>query len=399
MRKISLLGATGSIGRSTLDVLRRHKDEFELCAAACGSDTHGMLAIVREFRPKMVALYNQKSALELSKILAGEGIKTEVLSSEQGVCECAIAPGKDGITLCAIVGSAGLPSALAAVKNGITVALANKEALVMSGRLFFDEARAHNSRVLPVDSEHSAIFQCLPSECQDTIGFCDLNKAGVSQILLTGSGGPFLKLPLEDLAKVTPKQAVSHPVWSMGPKISTDSATMMNKGLEFIEARYLFNAPDHMIKVLIHPQSVIHSMVSYKDGAVMAQIGRPDMRTPIARALFYPDRADAGVEPFDFTRAPSMQFMEPDFRRYPCLKLAMQASLEGQGATTALNAANEVAVDAFLSGRIGYPDIASVVSDVLSSERPGTVYTLDEIMQADRAAREAARKAVEERAC
>jgi 1-deoxy-D-xylulose-5-phosphate reductoisomerase len=399
MRKISLLGATGSIGTSTLDVLRRHPGEFELCAAACGSNAKAMLGIVREFRPQIAAVADAKAASELSSALKSEGIKTEVLSGQDGVCECARAPGRGGITVCAVVGAAGLPGALAAVREGCTVALANKEALVMSGKLFFDEARAHGARVLPVDSEHSAIFQCLPKECQESIGFCDLEAAGVSKILLTGSGGPFLRMPLEELATVSPRQAVAHPVWSMGPKISTDSATMMNKGLEFIEARCLFNARDSDIQVVIHPQSVIHSMVSYRDGAVMAQIGRPDMRTPIARALFYPGRGESGVEPFDFTKAPAMEFLEPDFKRYPCLKLAMQASLEGQGATTALNAANEVAVDAFLNGRIPYTGIAEVVSDVLESDRPGRVYSLDEIMEADRKARELASKAVEGRAC
>ncbi len=399
MRKISLLGATGSIGTSTLDVLRRNKDRFSLCAAACGSNDAAMLEIAREFRPELVAVADRDAASRLEAAVKEEGLRTEVLSGQEGVCECARAPGADGITVCAVVGAAGLPGALAAVREGCTVALANKEALVMSGKLFFDEARAHGARVLPVDSEHSAIFQCLPRQCQEHMGFCDLKAAGVSRILLTGSGGPFLRIPLEDLEKVTPKQAVSHPVWSMGPKISTDSATMMNKGLEFIEARYLFNARDSDIEVVIHPQSVIHSMVSYRDGAVLAQIGRPDMRTPIARALFYPERGDSGVEPFDFTMAPAMEFLKPDFKRYPCLMLAMQASLEGQGATTALNAANEVAVDAFLKGRIPYTGIAAVVADVLESDRPGRVYSLDEIMDADRAARDLARNAVEGRAC
>ncbi|MGN0909119.1 MAG: 1-deoxy-D-xylulose-5-phosphate reductoisomerase [Succinivibrio sp.] len=399
MRKISLLGATGSIGSSTLDVLRRHPSEFKLCAAACGSNDAAMLKIAREFRPDLVAVADKDAASRLEHALRSEGIRTEVLSGSQGVVQCARAPGRGGIACCAIVGSAGLPGALAAVQEGCTVALANKEALVMSGKLFFDEARAHGAKVLPVDSEHSAIFQCLPRECQEAMGFCDLDAAGVEKILLTGSGGPFLRMPLEDLQKVTPAQAVSHPVWSMGPKISTDSATMMNKGLEFIEARYLFNAADSRIRVVIHPQSVIHSMVSFKDGAVLAQIGRPDMRTPIARALFYPGRGQSGVEPFDFTKAPPMEFLEPDFRRYPCLRLAMQASLEGQGATTALNAANEVAVDAFLKGRIPYTGIAAVVSDVLESDRPGRVYSLEEIMEADRGARQLAQRAVEGRAC
>lgn len=386
MQKIALLGATGSIGTSTLKVLRLNSERFELYSAAASRSVEGMAAIASEFHPKVMAMHDPAAARELESRLKELGIRTEVLAGDEGVAQCAAAPEVD-IAVCAVVGAAGLRPALAAVRAGHTIALANKEALVMSGRLFFDEARAHQVRVLPVDSEHSAIFQSLPVECQENLGSCDLKAAGVDKILLTGSGGPFRTVPVEQLEHVTPAQAVAHPVWNMGPKISVDSATMMNKGLEFIEARYLFNATDAQVQVVIHPQSVVHSMVSYIDGAVMAQLGNPDMCTPIARALGYPGRIVSGVKPLDFPAAPDLTFMEPDFKRYPCLKLAMQASLEGQGATTALNAANEVAVAAFLEGRIGYPDIARTVAAVLDRLDTGKVYALEQILDADARAR------------
>ena len=396
MRKVALFGATGSIGQSTLRVLRAHKDAFSLVAAAANTDVDGMFALVREFKPGMVAMFDDKAALKLQKLLSAESIKTEVLAGEDGVECCATGSGAD-LAVLAVVGAAGLKPALCCASCGLTLALANKEALVMSGKLFFDVASAHHARVLPVDSEHSAIFQSLPEECQQHIGHCNLKAAGVNKILLTGSGGPFRDLPLKELDHVTAEQAVNHPVWKMGPKISVDSSTMMNKGLEFIEARYLFNADDSDIQVVIHPQSVVHSMVSYVDGAVMAQLGNPDMCTPIARALAYPQRINSTVEPLDFFNLKELTFKEPDFCRYPCLKLAMQASLEGQGATTALNAANEVAVDAFLKGRIGYKDIAACVEAVLTKSSGGSVYSLDEILDKDAQARALCRQEVEKR--
>ena len=283
----------------------------------------------------------------------------------------------------AVVGAMGLPPVLAAVKRGAVIGLANKEALVMSGKLFFNEVKKYGAKVLPIDSEHSAIFQCLPQKAQESLGSCDLKDCGVDKILLTGSGGPFRTLEIEKLQDVTPSMAINHPVWSMGPKISVDSSTMMNKGLEFIEARYLFNACDDDVKVVIHPQSVVHSMVSYIDGAVLAQLGNPDMKTPIARALAYPQRVVSGVNGLDFCSLKALTFEEPDFKRYPCLALAMQASKLGQGATTALNAANEVAVDAFLNGACRYLDIASLCAqslDVFGGESP---YSLEEIFDLD----------------
>ena len=393
MRNVTLLGATGSIGTSTLDVLRRHKDEFKLHAVAASSSVDKMVAIVQEFKPERVAMHNEKSAQELSKRLKDSGLYAEVLAGAQGVEEVA-GDGAADVVVGAIVGAAGLKPVIAAVRSGCVIALANKEALVMSGQIFFETVKKYGSKVLPVDSEHSAIFQCLPYEAQTNLGYCDLKQANVNKILLTGSGGPFRDSPLESLKTVTAAQAIAHPVWSMGPKISVDSATMMNKGLEFIEARYLFNATDDDIKVVIHPQSVIHSMVSFTDGAILAQLGQPDMRTPIAGALGFPQRITSGVDMLDFEKLSELTFRTPDFVRYPCLKLAMQASKSGQGATTCLNAANEVAVDAFLHSKIGYLDIATVVDGVLQKVNVGSLSSIDEVLDTDRQAREIAKSIV-----
>jgi 1-deoxy-D-xylulose-5-phosphate reductoisomerase len=393
MRNVTLLGATGSIGTSTLDVLRRHKDEFKLHAVVASSSVDKMVAIVQEFKPERVAMHNEKSAQELSKRLKDSGLYAEVLAGAQGVEEVA-GDGASDVVVGAIVGAAGLKPVIAAVRTGCVIALANKEALVMSGQIFFEAVKKYGAKVLPVDSEHSAIFQCLPYEAQTNLGYCDLKQANVNKILLTGSGGPFRDSPLESLKTVTAAQATAHPVWSMGPKISVDSATMMNKGLEFIEARYLFNATDDDIKVVIHPQSVIHSMVSFTDGAILAQLGQPDMRTPIAVALGFPQRITSGVDMLDFEKLSELTFRTPDFVRYPCLKLAMQASKSGQGATTCLNAANEVAVDAFLHSKIGYLDIATVVDGVLQKVNVGSLSSIDEVLDTDRQAREIAKSIV-----
>ena len=393
MRNVTLLGATGSIGTSTLDVLRRHKDEFKLHAVAASSSVDKMVAIVQEFKPERVAMHNEKSAQDLSKRLKDSGLYAEVLAGAQGVEEVA-GDGAADVVVGAIVGAAGLKPVIAAVRTGCVIALANKEALVMSGQIFFEAVKKYGAKVLPVDSEHSAIFQCLPYEAQTNLGYCDLKQANVNKILLTGSGGPFRDSPLESLKTVTSAQATAHPVWSMGPKISVDSATMMNKGLEFIEARYLFNATDDDIKVVIHPQSVIHSMVSFTDGAILAQLGQPDMRTPIAVALGFPQRLTSGVDMLDFEKLSELTFRTPDFVRYPCLKLAMQASKSGQGATTCLNAANEVAVDAFLHSKIGYLDIATVVDGVLQKVNVGSLSSIDEVLDTDRQAREIAKSIV-----
>lgn len=395
MKSVTLLGATGSIGTSTLDVIRRHKDEFCLHGIVANSSVDKTIEIIREFKPQRVALADTLACKKLQEELKKQNLFAEVLEGQKGVEELS-GDGAAEIVVAAIVGAAGLKPILAAVKTGCIVALANKESLVMSGKIFFEESKKYGAKILPVDSEHSAIFQCLPYELQTNLGFCDLKKANVSKILLTGSGGPFRDTPLSELPAVTPKQAVAHPVWSMGPKISVDSATMMNKGLEFIEARYLFNATDEDIKVVIHPQSVIHSMVAYTDGAVLAQMGQPDMRTPIAVAMGFPERIESGVAPLDFEKLGELTFRAPDYDRYPCLKLAMQASVSGQGATTALNAANEIAVDAFLKEKIRYTDIAVVVDKVLNTFGSPELKTVDEVMNADSQSREIAIQAVKE---
>ena len=289
--------------------------------------------------------------------------------------------------MAAIVGAAGLLPTLAAVEAGKKVLLANKEALVMTGALFIDKVKKHGATLLPIDSEHNAIFQCLPQAMQQNMSAADNTEFGVEKILLTGSGGPFLTKPLSEFASITPAQAVAHPNWSMGQKISVDSATMMNKGLEYIEACVMFNLKPANIEVVIHPQSVIHSMVQYVDGSVLAQMGNPDMRTPIAHALAYPERISAGVEPLDFFKTKDFTFAEPDFSRYPNLKLAMEACEQGQGATTILNAANEVTVEAFLQGKIGFVDISRINEQCLARGGNIAADSLEAILEIDRQTR------------
>ncbi len=390
LKKVTLLGATGSIGDASCSLLRLHKDQYEVHGLAAATNAHKMYDLICEFQPKRVALFDEHAAKELKEILnngqSALASKVEVLSGEQGVIELS-GDGQADMVIGAIVGAAGLKPLLAAIKTGCRICLANKEALVMSGQLFFDMAKRYGAQVLPVDSEHSAIFQCLPASEQLKMGSCDLAAVGVREILLTGSGGPFRDCQLSELDKVTPAMAINHPVWSMGPKISVDSATMMNKALEYIEARYLFNASKEQVKVIIHPQSVIHSMVSYVDGAIMAQIGQPDMKTPIALAMSYPQRMTAGVEALDFTKISALTFREPQKDRYPCLFLGMEASLCGQAMTTALNAANEVAVASFLNESLPFVGIAKVVDHVLNSISGSSAYELEEILAIDAQAR------------
>lgn len=390
LKKVTLLGATGSIGDASCSLLRLHKDQYEVHGLAAATNAHKMYDLICEFQPKRVALFDEHAAKELKDILnngqSALASKVEVLSGEQGVIELS-GDGQADMVIGAIVGAAGLKPLLAAIKTGCRICLANKEALVMSGQLFFDMAKRYGAQVLPVDSEHSAIFQCLPASEQLKMGSCDLAAVGVREILLTGSGGPFRDCQLSELDKVTPAMAINHPVWSMGPKISVDSATMMNKALEYIEARYLFNASKEQVKVIIHPQSVIHSMVSYVDGAIMAQIGQPDMKTPIALAMSYPQRMTAGVEALDFTKISALTFREPQKDRYPCLFLGMEASLCGQAMTTALNAANEVAVASFLNESLPFVGIAKIVDHVLNSISGSSAYELEEILAIDAQAR------------
>ena len=398
LKKVTLLGATGSIGDASCSLLRLHKDQYEVHGLAAATNAHKMYDLICEFQPKRVALFDEHAAKELKDILnngqSALANKVEVLSGEQGVIELS-GDGQADMVIGAIVGAAGLKPLLAAIKTGCRICLANKEALVMSGQLFFDMAKRYGAQVLPVDSEHSAIFQCLPASEQLKMGSCDLAAVGVREILLTGSGGPFRDCQLSELDKVTPAMAINHPVWSMGPKISVDSATMMNKALEYIEARYLFNASKEQVKVIIHPQSVIHSMVSYVDGAIMAQIGQPDMKTPIALAMSYPQRMTAGVEALDFTKISALTFREPQKDRYPCLFLGMEASLCGQAMTTALNAANEVAVASFLNESLPFVGIAKVVDHVLNSISGSSAYELEEILAIDAQARTLAQNFVD----
>ncbi|MCU5771308.1 1-deoxy-D-xylulose-5-phosphate reductoisomerase [Erwiniaceae bacterium BAC15a-03b] len=375
MKQLTILGSTGSVGTSTLAVVRENPDLFAVKALVAGRNVELMAEQCQLFRPAFAAMSDEASAQALRQRLAALNVATEVLAGEQAACELAALDDVDQV-MAAIVGAAGLLPTLAAIRAGKTVLLANKESLVTCGRLFMDAVRESKAQLLPIDSEHNAIFQSLPASIQQQLGYADLKGNGIDSVILTGSGGPFRDTPVAALSSVTPDQACAHPNWSMGRKISVDSATMMNKGLEYIEARWLFNATDAQMEVILHPQSVIHSMVRYRDGSVIAQLGSPDMRTPIAHAMAWPQRVKAGVTPLDFTRMGALTFAEPDFARYPCLKLAMDACEQGQAATTTLNAANEIAVAAFLNTQIRFTDIAGLnmaVLAALSCEEPQSV--------------------------
>ncbi|MBF1298079.1 MAG: 1-deoxy-D-xylulose-5-phosphate reductoisomerase [Neisseria sp.] len=359
---LTILGSTGSIGESTLDVVSRHPEKFRVFALAGHRQVDKLAAQCKQFRPEYAVVGDAGHAAELEKKLKQEGISTQVLYGAQALIDVASAEEVSGV-MCAIVGAAGLPSALAAAQKGKTIYLANKETLVVSGALFMETACQNGATVLPIDSEHNAIFQVLP---RDYTG--RLNEHGINSIILTASGGPFLNTDLSTFDSITPEQAVKHPNWSMGRKISVDSASMMNKGLELIEAHWLFNCPPEKLEVVIHPQSVIHSMVRYRDGSVLAQLGNPDMRTPIAYCLGLPERIDSGVGELDFGALSALTFQKPDFDRFPCLKLAYQAMNAGGSAPCVLNAANEVAVAAFLDKRIKFTDIAKVVAHCLAQD-------------------------------
>jgi 1-deoxy-D-xylulose-5-phosphate reductoisomerase len=386
MQRITILGATGSIGASTLDVLARHPDQYEVYALSAHGRVEELAAQCRRFKPTRAVVGSPEAASRLRELLSG--LPVDVAWGEQALCEIASSPDTDTV-MAAIVGAAGLAPALAAARAGKKVLLANKEALVMSGQLFMDAVKEHKATLLPIDSEHNAIFQSLPSHYAR-----DPDAAGVSKILLTASGGPFLQRAVETLEQVTPEEACKHPNWSMGRKISVDSATMMNKGLEVIEAHWLFGAPADRIEVVIHPQSVIHSMVSYVDGSVLAQLGNPDMRTPIAHALAFPQRIASGVAQLDLTQWAALQFHKPDFERFPCLALAFDALRAGGTAPALLNAANEVAVQAFLDRRIGFRDIDRVVRRVMEENTHGAASSIEAVMAQDAHARAAADRIV-----
>ena len=390
---ISILGATGSIGDSTLDIVRRHRDQYEVFALAGNRQWQKLLELCVEFQPRYVVVMDEDVALSLKQGLQAASCATEVLLGQEGLCEIASAT-EVTMVMAAIVGAAGLPSAMAAAKAGKTILLANKETLVVSGQLFMDTVREHGARVLPVDSEHNAVFQVLPQELTQHGRPItqDLADFGIQGIILTASGGPFWQRDVATMQNITPKEAVKHPNWSMGQKISVDSASMMNKGLELIEARWLFNAKPSELTAVIHPQSVIHSMVRYRDGSVLAQLGTPDMRTPIAYCMGEPKRMDSGVTPLDFTTLSQLTFAEPDLERIPSLRLAMEALASGGDAPCVLNAANEVAVAAFLQQQIGFTDIARVVEQVLAEANTQISHNIDDLLAKDAWARVAAQQ-------
>ena len=384
MQNITLLGATGSIGRSTLDIVSRHPDRYRVYALTANTNVEQMAKLCSRFSPQYAVMANDESAERLKSILGS--CQTEVRSGEKALAEVAEQSDVD-IVVAAIVGSVGLMPTLAAVRASKRVLLANKEALVMAGALFMDEVAKHDAELLPVDSEHNAIFQCLPT------GYAVGSKpSGISKILLTGSGGPFRELPMQEFESVTPEQAIAHPNWDMGPKISVDSATMMNKGLELIEACWLFDISESDINIVLHKQSIIHSLVAYNDGSVLAQMGMPDMRTPIANALAWPERIESGVEPLDLIKVSQLNFEVADENRFPCLTLARAAFRQGGTSMAILNAANEVAVDNFLNRRIKFNEIAQLIEKTLENIQSQDTDDLQTILQDDLRAREFARK-------
>jgi 1-deoxy-D-xylulose-5-phosphate reductoisomerase len=385
MQSLTILGATGSIGVSTLDVVARHPDRYRIFALTGQTRIDVLAEQCAQFQPEVAVVVDADAAERLQKLIRDRGLKTNVVYGEQALCDVASADACDTV-MAAIVGAAGLGPSLAAARAGKKLLLANKEALVISGQLFMDAVAASGSTLLPIDSEHNAIFQCLP------IGYQRVPpQHGIRKILLTASGGPFLDRELSSFDSITPEQAVAHPNWSMGRKISVDSATMMNKGLEVIEAHWLFGASASQIEVVIHPQSVIHSMVAYADGSVLAQLGNPDMRTPIAHALAYPERIESGVDAIDLARIGQLDFREPDRVRFPCLQLAFDVLHAGGSAPAVLNAANEVAVQAFLDKQISFSRISALIAETLNRVPAVSVDTLESLLAQDSKARDQAR--------
>ena len=384
VRNITILGSTGSVGISTLDVVARHPNRYQVIALTANKSTDKMLEQCRIFRPRYAVMLDPVSAENLRAEVCTAGINTEILCGVESLEKVASLPEVD-IVMAAIVGAAGIRPTFAAALTGKYVLLANKETLVMAGHIFMNVVKENHATLLPIDSEHNAIFQSLPREFTG-----DYTKAGVRRILLTASGGPFRQTSLVDMEHVTPEQACNHPNWVMGQKISVDSATMMNKGLELIEAHWLFDAAPEQIQVVIHPQSIIHSMVEYVDGSVLAQLGNPDMRTPSAHALAYPERIECGVTPLDIFKVAQLDFEAPDFSKFPCLGLAYKALASGGSAPAILNAANEVAVEAFLKSRIPFTTIPSMIEQVMQVINPKDIFTLEDVLTADSLARETA---------
>jgi len=377
MQGISILGSTGSIGTSTLDVVGRHLDKFQVVALTANRQLDLLFEQCEQFNPVYAVLVDEVAARHLRVRIKEAGLKTEVLSGAAALEQVVVLPEVDAV-MAAIVGAAGLQPTLAAARAGKKILLANKEALVMAGNVFMEAVQSSGAKLLPIDSEHNAIYQALPHDFNG-----DLAGNGIRRILLTASGGPFRNTPIDELKGVTPDQACAHPNWVMGRKISVDSATMMNKGLEVIEAHWLFGASADDIQVVIHPQSVIHSLVEYVDGSVMAQLGNPDMRTPIAYGLSYPERIDSGVDSLDLFKVATLDFVAPDFDRFPCLRLAYQALRGGGSAPAVLNAANEEAVAAFLNETISFLDISSVIAEALEKLPITGITCLDDVLVAD----------------
>ncbi len=384
MKGITVLGSTGSIGVSTLDVILRHPDKYKVKALTANTNVKVLREQCIKHKPEFVVMVDEDSAAQLEQELKSQAPDVMVLGGVDGLLKVVTLADVDYV-MAAIVGAAGLLPTLEAAKAGKRVLLANKEALVMSGKLFMDTVQENNAELLPIDSEHNAIFQCMPIDFKS--GF---EKLGVKKILLTASGGPFRNTPLEQLSSMTPEQACAHPNWDMGRKISVDSATMMNKGLEVIEACWLFHTQSDFIQVVIHPQSVIHSLVEYSDGSVLAQLGNPDMRTPIAYGLAWPERIDAGVERLDLFDIAQLDFVKPDEERFPCLRLAREAMQQGGTSSAILNAANEIAVNEFLHRRLRFTDIARVIETVLENVTHTNATSLDVILKDDKAARDSA---------
>ncbi|HJN50451.1 MAG: 1-deoxy-D-xylulose-5-phosphate reductoisomerase [Pseudomonadales bacterium] len=384
-KNVTILGSTGSIGRNTLEVIGRHNDLYGVFALTADTNIQQLLEQCHQFEPRFAVLQNTDAALQLAELMAEQGAKTTVLGGLEGLLEVASHSECDYV-MAAIVGAAGLKPTLAAVESGKRVLLANKEALVMSGALFMDAVKKSGAEVLPIDSEHNAIFQCLPD------GF---KTKDIRRILLTGSGGPLLREPLDQLKYVLPDRACAHPNWKMGRKISVDSATMMNKGLELIEANWLFDVKMDRIEVIIHPQSIVHSMVEYQDGSILAQLGSPDMRTPIAHGLAWPNRIDSGVASLDFSALGQLLFESVDMERYPCLRLAMEVLAAGGSLPTVLNAANEVAVQAYLDELICFTDIPVIIESVLERSDTPAAHSIEEILEIDRITRRSAQGMIE----
>ncbi len=379
MKQVTLLGATGSIGQSTLDILARHPEDYGIYALTANTDSNTMADLCRQHRPKYAVMNDDNAGNKLRQLIGD--LNTEVLPPSDLVTVAS--EGSVDIVVAGIVGAAGLLPTLQAVKSSKRVLLANKESLVMAGELFMQAVRDYGARLMPVDSEHNAIFQCLPENAMQG----GLTNSGVERILLTGSGGPFRDRDPSTFGLVTAEEAIDHPNWDMGPKISVDSATMMNKGLELIEACWLFSVDESDIEIVLHRESIIHSMVSFADGSVLAQMGQPDMRTPIAHALAWPQRIASGVEPLDLVAVSQLNFSRPDSDRYPCLDLARQAWRQGQSASVVLNAANEIAVDEFLNGQIMFPDISNLIDTALQKMPVQTVDSIETVLEIDASTR------------